>query len=61
MPDPTKGKGKSGGARVHYLWVPRAERIYLIFAYGKGDQASLTKEQKRLLKAIVDQIKAEVR
>ena len=25
MPNPTKGKGKSGGARVHYLWVPRAE------------------------------------
>jgi hypothetical protein len=24
MPDPTRGKGKRGGARVHYLWLPKS-------------------------------------
>ncbi len=32
MTDPTRGKGKRGGARVHYLWLPHRERIYLLFA-----------------------------
>src|SRR5713101_1630475 len=26
--DPTRGKGKRGGARVHYLWLPHLGRIY---------------------------------
>ena len=60
MPDPAKGKGKRGGARVHYLWLPAVKTVYLVFVYGKGEQASLTKSQKKLLKAVADQIAAEV-
>lgn len=59
VPDRAKGKGKRGGARVHYLWLPKKNRIYLVFVYGKGEQASLTVAQKKQLKAVVDQITAE--
>ena len=57
--NPTTGKGKRGGARVHYLWVPKARTVYLVFVYGKGEQASLTHSQKRQLKQVVDAILAE--
>ena len=30
MADPTRGKGKRGGARVHYLWLPHRDVIYLL-------------------------------
>jgi hypothetical protein len=36
MADPTRGKGKRGGARVHYLWLPHRDVIYLLFAYSKN-------------------------
>lgn len=26
MPDPVRNKGKRGGARVHFLWLPRRKR-----------------------------------
>jgi hypothetical protein len=58
MPDPGRGKGKRGGARVHYLWLRDKSLIYLMFIYTKDDDATLTPAQKRELKAIVQQIKA---
>lgn len=54
-----RGKGKSGGARVHYLYLAQVSVIYLIFVYGKDDQVTLTEQQKKQLKAIVDKIKEE--
>ena len=56
--DPTRGKGKSGGARVHYLWLPHRGRIYLIFVYGKNEASTLTTDQKKRLRDVVAQIKA---
>jgi hypothetical protein len=56
--DPTRGKGKRGGARVHYLWLPHRSRIYLMFVYGKNDASTLTAGQKKTLRAVVAQIKA---
>jgi hypothetical protein len=54
-----RGKGKRGGARVHYLWLPTHQVIYLLFVYGKHDQESLDLEQKKQLKRLVEKIKAE--
>jgi len=59
MPDPGRGQGKRGGARVHYLWLSQASRIYLLFVYGKDEQSTLTSTQKKQLRAIVDQIVAD--
>jgi hypothetical protein len=53
------GQGKRGGARVHYLWLPAHCVIYLLFVYGKSDQASLTASQKKQLRQLVESIRAE--
>ena len=59
MGDPGRGKGKRGGARVHYLWLKHRDRIYLIFVYGKNESATLTAEQKRQLQQIANQIREQ--
>jgi hypothetical protein len=56
--DPTRGKGKRGGARVHYLWLPHRGRIYLLFVYGKNEASTLTVNQKKQLREVVAHIKA---
>ncbi len=59
MADPTRGKGKRGGARVHYLWLSRRELIYLVFAYSKDEDDTLSEQQKKALRALVEGIKKE--
>jgi len=59
MPDPTRGKGKRGGGRVHYLWLPHRGMIYLLFAYSKDEDDTLSEQQKRALRAVVEGIKKE--
>ena len=49
MTDAARGRGKRGGARVHYLLVPGREIIYLVNLYPKGEQVSLTPDQKKML------------
>lgn len=53
------GKGKSSGARVHYLYLPDDKLIYLIFLYSKGEQATLTPDQKRQLRLVAEAFKKE--
>jgi hypothetical protein len=55
------GRGKRGGARVIYLLLLRVETIFLLYAYTKGDIEDMGSEQKRKLRQIVEQIKAEYR
>ena len=57
LADPTRGKGKRGGARVHYLWLAHKSVIYLLYVYSKDEASTLTAEQKRHLRAIVALIK----
>jgi hypothetical protein len=59
IPDPNRGQGKRGGARVHYLWLSGPAVLYFIFVYGKDESPTLTQDQKRQLKALVQAIKAE--
>lgn len=49
MRDPGRGQGKRFGARVHYVFVPREEAIYLMSVYPKGEQAVLTPGEKKML------------
>ncbi len=44
--DPRRGKGKRGGARVIYLYVPEASVIYLITVYGKDQKDDLSANDK---------------
>ena len=59
MADPGRGKGKRGGARVHYLHVPQRNRVYLVFVYSKDEHEALSPEQKRRLRPLVEALKQE--
>lgn len=52
------GRGKSGGARVIYLYLPEDHLIYLFLLFKKSDTANLTKSQRNQLGLIAEQIKA---
>jgi hypothetical protein len=59
MADPSRGKGKRGGARVHYLWLPHRAVIYLWFAYSKDEDDTLSEQQKKALRDVVESVKKE--
>jgi putative transcriptional regulator len=60
MTDSPRGKGKRGGARVHYLFVPEREIIYMVNVYPKDEQVALTPEQKRVLRRLAEMILKDV-
>jgi hypothetical protein len=49
--------GKSGGARVIYLYAPEQEAIYLVMIYGKSQKKDLTQEEKNALRKVADEIR----
>ena len=52
-----KGKGKRGGARIIYLYVVIAARIYLLRCYVKNVKADLTADEKKQLRQIAAHLK----
>ena len=48
-PDPRRGKGKRGGLRIIYLYVPEAEVVVFLKVYDKDDAEDLTPEQRKTL------------
>jgi hypothetical protein len=50
------GRGKRGGARVIYYHYVSVERVYLIYAYVKNEQADLTMAQTKILAALMKDI-----
>lgn len=52
-----KGKGKRGGARIIYLYVVFAARIYLIQCYAKNVKTDLTADEKKQLRQISAHLK----
>jgi hypothetical protein len=57
--DPSRGKGKRGGMRVIYLYIPEAFRIDLIDVYGKDEKDDLSAAEKRVLAALAAAARAE--
>lgn len=53
------GKGKRSGIRVLYVDLIVAERIYLIAAYSKSVKEDLSMDEKRLLNAMIKDLKKE--
>jgi len=49
------GRGKRGGVRVIYYWAQGPEIILLLVIYGKNEQDDLTPDQRKILKAIVEE------
>jgi hypothetical protein len=55
------GRGKSCGARVIYLHLPRQETIVLFYLYTKAESEDLSPEQLRRLRNAAAIIKEEFR
>jgi hypothetical protein len=53
-----KGKGKSGGVRVIYYFLDEDTPLFALLIYGKGEQDNLTPDQKRVVRAFAEAIKA---
>lgn len=52
-----KGKGKRGGARIIYLYVVFAARIYLMRCYAKNVKTDLTADEKKQLRQVAAHLK----
>ena len=53
------GRGKSGGARVIYLWLPRARRFIFFMLYTKSVQADIAPVHLARLRSAVETIKQQ--
>lgn len=48
------GKGQSGGARIIYYWASADDQLRMVFAYKKAKRETLTSEQLKLLRQIIE-------
>lgn len=55
------GHGKRGGVRVIYYIYNERHPIYLLYAYPKNEQVNLTEAEKKLFRAVAEQLKATFR
>ena len=53
---PRQGMGKSGGARVVYIWRNDKFPVFLITVFPKNKKANLTKAERNVLKKRADDI-----
>jgi len=53
------GRGKSGGARVVYLYLQHRDTIYLIYVFTKGEADNLSIAGKQAVREIAQQIRNE--
>jgi hypothetical protein len=59
LADPRHRKGKHGGFRVVYLHVPEASWVLLLDMYETGEKEDLAPAEKKALKKLAEQFKAE--
>jgi hypothetical protein len=52
-----KGKGKRGGARVIYVYVVIAARVFLIRCYAKNVKSDLTPDERKQVRQIAANLK----
>lgn len=57
--DPARSKGRRGGVRIIYLYIPEAFRIDFFDAYGKDEKNDLTPREKKWLAELSKQVKQE--
>jgi hypothetical protein len=60
LPDPKRGKGKRGGARVIYLHVPEANCVCMIDACGKDEKEDLSPADRQVLAQLAEVAKRKV-
>jgi len=55
-----EGKGKSGSARALYVDFVVYERVYLIYAYPKGQQENISPAERETFKKVIEQARKEL-
>jgi len=55
------GTGRSGGYRAIYYYYDEEVPLFVIYAYGKNQQATLAPDQKKAATKLVDAIKARIK
>jgi len=55
----SRGRGKQGGNRVIYYWMARADCIYLLTIYSKGDKRDLTAGERADWRRVTREIENE--
>ena len=53
------GRGKRGSARIIFLAIIDACAMFMFYAYSKGDVSDMTSAQKKRVRQLVEEIKAE--
>lgn len=53
-------RGKSGSVRVIYIDFEIYEKIFLLTAYAKADQANLTKQERNDLRGLVELLELDL-
>lgn len=52
-------RGKRGGLRLLYLYIPQAECLHLLHCFAKNEKEDLTREERRAVRRLVEQLKEE--
>jgi len=55
--NPARQKGTRGGFRYFFLYLERKQHIHLLALLDKGEQEDISQDERKTLKALVDQIK----
>jgi len=55
--DPARGKGKRGGFRYLYYYIEQGGQIYLLMIFNKDEQDDLTKDQKKTLAKLIQELR----
>ena len=55
------GKGKSGSVRTLYVDFAYFEQIYMISCFKKSEKENLSQSEKKQIKSVIEQIKANLR
>ena len=53
--DARRGKGRRGGLRIIYFYFESEQQIWLMTLYGKDEASDLTTNEKKDLKAAIEQ------
>ncbi|MGO9125514.1 MAG: hypothetical protein ACLPXM_21230 [Terriglobales bacterium] len=55
--NPARQKGTRGGFRYFFLFLERKQHIHLLALLDKGEQEDISQDERKALKALVDQVK----
>lgn len=57
--DPQRGKGKRGGLRLIYVYLPEVHRFLMLDIFDKDEAEDLTAEERRFLDNLADEYRSQ--